>query len=160
MPAFQGNYVTQEFLDDEDGHLYFNGWEGTWLGSNDLGATRPGPGGLHVGDHVWSFGGEWTTGNIYHIEVTQEEVDEIDKVGQVDNFEERRVEIPVPTLSAAARLSLGISDAEGTYYADQKVAGDAAAKSPDESDADADAAAVGAPPTLSLSLSVNSVLCS
>ena len=36
MPAFQGNYVTQEFLDDEDGHFDL-----PWVGTNDLGATRP-----------------------------------------------------------------------------------------------------------------------
>ena len=113
MPEYHGHYVTQQFLDDEDGE--------TMIGEFDKDDLQ----GVQVGDHVWTFGGEWTTDDIYHIEVTQEELDEIDKVGQVDNFEKRLVEIPVPTLPAT--LSFGTVDGDD---AQKKVAGDAAAKSP------------------------------
>ena len=90
MPEYQGHYVTQQFLDDEDGE--------TMIGEFDKDDLQ----GVQVGDHVWTFGGEWTTDDIFLIEVTQEELDEIDKVGQVDNFEERCVLIPVAGGDAAA----------------------------------------------------------
>ena len=88
MPEYQGHYVTQQFLDDGQ----------AMIGEFDKDDLQ----GVQVGDHVWTFGGEWTTDDIFLIEVTQEELDEIDKVGQVDNFEERCVLIPVAGGDAAA----------------------------------------------------------
>jgi hypothetical protein len=128
MPEFEGHYVTQEFLDDEDGQMMI----GEFC-TEDLGSVQ-------VGDHVWTFGGEWTTGNIYHIEVTREGLDEIDEnTSRLDNFEERLVEIPVPTLPATLSFDTVDDDDDAlTLLHGAAGVGDAAA--------------------YSLSLSVNSVL--
>jgi hypothetical protein len=75
----------------------------------------------------------------YLIEVTREELDEIDgKTSRLDNFEERLVEIPVPTLLA----TLSFDTVDGDDDSLTLLHGAAAA---------GDAAAAGAP-TLSLSL--------
>ena len=88
MPEYHGHYVTQQFLDDEDGETMIGEF-----GKDDLQ-------GVQVGDHVWTFGGEWTTDDIFLIEVTQEELDENDmKIRFMSNFDERCVLIPVPTLA-------------------------------------------------------------
>jgi hypothetical protein len=89
VPEYKGHYITQKFLDNEDGEMMI----GEFCKDDVVGGG--------VGDHVWTFGGEWTTDDIYLIEVTQEELDEIDtKIRRVDNFVERCVGIPVPTLLA------------------------------------------------------------
>lgn len=115
----EGHYVTQEFLDDEDGQMMI----GEFC-TEDLA-------GVQVGDHVWTFGGEWTTANIFLIEVTREELDEIDtKMHRVDNFEERLVEIPVPTLLATLSFDTVEGDDDSlTLLHGAAGAGDAAAYS-------------------------------
>ena len=88
MSEYEGHYVTQKFLDNEDGE--------TMIGEFDKDDLQ----GVQVGDHVWTFGGEWTTDDIFLIEVTQEELDENDmKIRLMSNFDERCVLIPVPTLA-------------------------------------------------------------